>query len=179
MITTNKKGKLAEEAFINRLQELKIPFDKFGREHRIKNKILIQLLNNDYSKTACHVRFSPDFFCYINEEFQFAEVKNSKTIEKHSFENYAFMDKIGVGILIFFFVQGEFYYCKPSEVPFCNHGTYEKHYKAGVIIPVVDNWVYPKKMNDKDFQTWKACTGGSGKPYASILISSIKKLRKL
>ena len=41
MITTNKKGQIAEAAFINRLQELKIPFDKFGREHRIKNRIII------------------------------------------------------------------------------------------------------------------------------------------
>ena len=29
MITTNKKGQIAEEAFINRLQELKIAFDNF------------------------------------------------------------------------------------------------------------------------------------------------------
>jgi len=179
MITTNKKGKLAEAAFINRLQVLKIPFDKFGREHTIKNKILIQKLNKDYSKTSCHIRFSPDFLCCINEELYFAEVKNSKTIEKHSFQNYALMDKAGINILIFFFVQGEFYYCKPSEVPFKNHGNFEKHYKAGVVIPVFDNWVYPKAMDDADFKTWKNITGGSGKPYASVQMPKIKKLNKL
>ncbi len=179
MITTNKKGKLAEAAFINRLQVLKIPFDKFGREHTIKNKILIQKLNKDYSKTSCHIRFSPDFLCCINEELYFAEVKNSKTIEKHSFQNYALMDKAGINILIFFFVQGEFYYCKPSEVPFKNHGNFEKHYKAGVVIPVFDNWVYPKAMDDDDFRNWKNCTGGSGKPYASVLMPKILKLNKL
>ena len=177
--TLFKKGLQAEEAFIDRLKVLEIPFEKFGREHKIKSPYFKQQLNKDYSKTACNIRFAPDFLCYIQNEFFFAEVKNSKTIEKHCFENYLLMQNAGINILIFFFLQNEFYWCLPSEVPFVNHGTYEKHYKAGVIIPVVDNWVYPKEMNEKDFNTWKACTGGSGQPYASLVKFKIKKLSKL
>ena len=181
--TLFKKGLQAEEAFVDRLKVLEIPFEKFGREHKIKSPYFKQQLNKDYSKTACHIRFTPDFLFYTNKEFFFAEVKASRTIEKHCFENYLLMEEGKINILIFFFVNGVFYSCKPSEVPFSkNYETgkkFEKHLKAGVLMPVVENWVCPRKMKLEDFMKWKSCTGGSGQPYANISIPGIKKLSKL
>ena len=50
--TLFKKGLQAEEAFIDRLKVLEIPFEKFGREHKIKSPYFKQQLNKDYSRTV-------------------------------------------------------------------------------------------------------------------------------
>ena len=173
------KGQKAEKAFIQKLKNNNISFEKYGREFQIKNKALNNFLNSDSSPTAAAVRYQPDFLV-MNKQLCFVELKSSLYLEYFSYKNYIRIEESGINIIIVFYYNESFYFAAPSDIKFkrqntINHKVY--HRKTGLYLPLLDGiWINPQLMSKEEQNTLKKATGGSGLMYAEIDRSSLKEL---
>ena len=184
--TILKKGHEVEELFIEKLEQLGIKFEQTGREHKLQDPYLSQQLSFDKTQTGFFLRFMPDFVCYQEKCFFFAEIKYGASIQKDAYEQYLAIEKFGVNIYIFFYFKEVFYYCLPSAIPFYQYPSkngLQYHSLAKVNIPVEGIWVKPRdirKTSEADFQKWRRFNAGSsGATFAHVCKSGLKKLSEL
>lgn len=173
------KGQRTEKAFIQKLKNNKISFEKYGREFQIKDKVLNDFLNTDSSPTAAAVRYQPDFLV-LNKKLCFVELKSSLYLEYFSYKNYIRIEESGINIIVVFYYKESFYFAAPSDIKFKRQNTINYkvyHRKTGLYLPLLDGiWINPQIMSKEDQSKLKKATGGSGLMYAEIDKRSLKKL---
>ena len=174
-----KRGKKAEKAFIQKLKNNNISFEKYGREFQIKDKVLNNFLNSDSSPTAAAVRYQPDFLV-LNKKLCFVELKSSLYLEYFSYKNYIRIEESGINIIVVFYYNESFYFAAPSDIKFKRQSTINNkvyHRKTGLYLPLLDGiWICPQFMKEEEQRKLKKATGGTGLKYAEIDKSSLKKL---
>ena len=174
------KGNQAEELLENVFRANKIEFEKFGREHTIKNKIISKKMNFDFTATGLDMRFNPDYICY-NKNLFYAEAKTGITLQRLAHQVYKGVEDRGVNIYLFFLYHNTFRFCKPSEVPFFEVKTDSMlHKRTGLRIPVEDNiWIQPRMMSQKNLMKFKKVTKSSGTSFAYLDKDKMNKLPSL
>ena len=178
-----KKGQIAEQCFKDLLNKKQIPFVKMGREFQIKNKQIESFLNKDNSPTAAAVRYSPDFLLLKNGLW-FAEIKHSRTIEFNCYMNYKRLEESGCNVIIIFYINDNFYFCKPSQLVFerqkVNAAGLVAHIKTGLFIPCENKtWLCPGQMKEHEKIKLIKTTNGSGNKYGYISMFHILKMNKI
>ena len=175
-----KKGKQTEELLKLAFKQNGIQFIDFGREHLIKESELSKTLSQSHSETAKSIRFTPDLIAYKKDWF-YAESKTGQTIAEEPFKYYLKIEEQGKLIFIFFLFEQCFYFCKPSEVPFCVYeGETVFHYKTKLNIPLKESiWYCPRLLPENDYKAFKSKMKGSGTSFGQLDKEKLKQLKKL
>jgi len=147
-----------------------------GTEHTHPD--FVDKLRHSEDPTSLSIRFQPDGVAYIGNtprSFYF-EAKSSSTIEKNAYDQYINLTRNGNIVVLFFGSVGneiKFKWIFVEDLKFTNSENLLKKFKnqkgnKQKDIPIIDNWFYPRKLNDSDYNEWKIEYKGSGTPYANI-----------
>jgi len=147
-----------------------------GTEHTHPD--FVDKLRHSEDPTSLSIRFQPDGVAYIGNtprSFYF-EAKSSSTIEKNAYDQYINLTRNSNIVVLFFGSVGDeikFKWIFVEDLKFTNSENLLKKFKnqkgnKQKDIPIIDNWFYPRKLNDSDYNEWKIEYKGSGTPYANI-----------
>lgn len=147
-----------------------------GTEHTHPD--FVNKLRNSEDPTSLSIRFQPDGVAYIGNtprSFYF-EAKSSSTIEKNAYDQYINLARNGNIVVLFFGSDKNeiiFKWIFVEDLKFKNSKYLLKKFKnqngsKQKDIPIIDNWFYPRKLDDSDYNEWKKKYKASGTPYANI-----------
>jgi len=192
-----KKGQIAMDKFVKKLDSMNIGYSLTGYENWISKNGFKDRIIRINTKTSENIRYFPDLSVISEKQNDviLIEIKNSSGIEKKCYEHYMELEKI-YKIYIVFYKNEKFYYSEPSNTPFQKSNIKNFSHIPDISLsklgnyamighwecPVTDDgiWFLMQRLKQIDIDLYfnlKRYLRNSGNDFAFIDFSQLKELK--